>query len=302
MVAMPTPLSCSVVLGTLAPWTHRRSLLEPLLRQIRDVRGEVVIADGTGQSPPTDPSAGSWLRWLSLPGAGIFDLRLAAIEASRGTIVVITEDHCSIPPGWCRRIIDLHARYPEADIITGSVDNGSRSRSIDWAAFIVNHLPNVPPIDKAQASGPLGINGVSYKRRAIEVLRRDFPQLTPELISPSALRRTQLDVRCHESLTVSHVQSETWLGHGALHFHNARAILGSRRSNLTARDWLRLAAAPVLVPIRTCRTVGCALQKQLPRRAVWEAVPGVLWLRMCKGLGECLGFAMGPGDSARRLQ
>jgi hypothetical protein len=291
-----------VVLGTLAAWAERRGFLEPLFGQIRDAQGEVVIADGTGQPPPADLNANSSVRWLSAPGAGIFDLRLAAIQASRGEIVIVTEDHCAIPSGWCRRIVDLHAHYPEADVISGTVDNGSRSRSIDWAAFLVNHLPNVPPIDRAQASVRLGINGVSYKRRALGVLRRDFPHLAPELIPRSALRRAHLDIRCEESLSLSHIQSETWLGHGALHYHNARATLGYRRAHLTARDWLRLLTAPLLVFVRTGRTVAGAFHKPLPRREVWKAAPAVLWLRICKGLGEWTGAVFGPGDSARRLQ
>jgi Glycosyl transferase family 2 len=299
---MQTPVTCSVVLGTLAGWPQRRRLLEPLLRQVRNAQGELVVADGTGQPPPGELDADSSARWLSIPGAGIFDLRLAALQAARGAIVVVTEDHCLVPPDWCRRIIDLHAQHPEADVITGTVDNGSRSRSIDWAAFIVNHLPNMPPIDTVLASARLGINGVSYKRRALDVLLRDFPRLTPELVQAPALRRLRLRVVCDESLVVSHVQAETWLGHGALHYHNARAVLGSRRPNLTPRDWFRLAAAPALVPARTWRTIVGALQKGLPRRVVWQALPGVFWLRTCKGVGEWAGFVAGPGDSARRLQ
>jgi hypothetical protein len=289
-----------VLLATLAGWPSVRPVVDALARQAGQVQGEVVVADGSGH-----PSPGHELpphvAWLTLPGAGIFDLRLAALRRALGDIVVLTEDHCLVSSNWCRRMLDLHARHPDADIIQGRVDNASRTTHIDWAAFLVTQSPHVPPIDLPAAIRQLGIVGVSVKRRAIDTLRAAHPHMPLELVPTADLGSHGLRVHVEEALSVEHVQSETWLGHAALHFHNARAVAGIRRGDMKARDWVRLIAAPMLVPWRAGRVVARSVRKNLPRGTVLGAAPGVVWLYASKGIGECIGYLAGPGDSARRL-
>ena len=290
--------SCSVVLATLSPWAGIRPLIEELLRQVDAAGGEVVIADGLVQPRPQGLAFPDRLRWLSRPGLGVFDLRLAALHEARGAIIIVTEDHCYVRPDWCQTVLELHGRHPDADVIKGRVDNGSQARLIDRAAFTMLQWRNVPPIDSGEASRAFGINGVAFKRRALDALWRMFPDRSPELLSPNEIRRANLMLLADAGLQVTHVQSETWWAHGKLHFHNARAIVGARRGRASERDWLRVLAAPLLVPFRTWNVI---------RRSVAHAassvalVPAVAWLYSWKGAGECAGLLAGPGDSARKL-
>ncbi len=70
---------------------------------------------------------------------------------------------------------------------------------------------------------------------------------------------------------------------------------------MTRRDWTRLLAAPALIAYRPLRVLTRCLRKDLPLTIVLGAAPGVVWLYAWKGVGECLGYLTGPGDSARRL-
>lgn len=305
---LPRPLddrprpSVSVVLATLAGWPEVEPVVRTLAGQADEVGGEVVVADGSAATLPPGAVPPPRVSWMSLPGAGIFDLRRAALQRARGDVVVVTEDHCLAPPGWCARIVDLHARYPDADIIQGRVENASRERVIDWAAFLVNQSAHVPPIDWSEATRQIGIVGVSITRPTVEALLAAYPADPPDLIPTPALRAAGLRVRIDESLGVEHRQSDTWLGHAGLHFHNARAIAGRRRSAMTGRDWVRLVAAPMLVPYRASRVVARCLRKDLPRGVALRAAPGVVWLYAWKSAGEWTGYLTGPGDSARRLR
>jgi hypothetical protein len=295
---VPPPVS--VVLATLSGWAEIRTAVDELARHADQVKGEVIVADGSG-GPSPGRDLPPRVAWLTLDDAGIFDLRLAALRRALGDIVIVTEDHCLAPADWCRRILDLHARHPDADIVQGRVDNASRATRIDWASYLVNQSPHVPPIDPAAATRQVGIVGVSLKRRALDTLLEAHPRIPPELVPTAELRSHGLRVHIEETLGLDHVQSETWLGHAALHFHNARAVAGLRRSRMSARDWIRLVAAPVLAPWRAGRVVARSLGRNLPRRTVLGAAPGVVWLYVSKGIGECVGYVAGPGDSARRL-
>jgi hypothetical protein len=187
------------------------------------------------------------------------------------------------------------------DVIQGRIDNDSRKRSIDWAAFIVNQTPLVPPIDPAQASRQLTIVGAALKRRTLDRLLMSHPDIPPELISTADLREAGVTVHVDQSLLVRHTQSESWYGHAALHFHNARAVSGRRRSAMTARDWFRLLAAPALFVYRSAVLLARAGRKDFPRWSAAGAAPGIIWLFFWKGAGEIIGYLTGPGDSARRL-
>ncbi len=295
----PAPPACSIVLTTLAPWTEIRGLIRELVRQAEQVRGEVVVADGLGRARPDDVEFPERLRWIPAPDKGVFALRLAAVRASLGEIVVSTEDHCYVDPEWCQTIIDLHNQHPDADVIKGRVDNGSTTRTIDRAGFMVVQWRNVPPIDPEESVRMLGIVGVAFKRRAVDALQRRFPDLTPELLSPAEVERANLKVVVDTALRVTHVQSESWWGHGMLHFHNARAIMGARRGRVSTREWLRVLAAPLLVPYRAYRVI----QRNGERSAdaALAVAPAMTWLYLCKGAGECLGVLAGPGNSPRKL-
>jgi hypothetical protein len=297
--APPRP-ALSIALATTAGWAPIAARVRALAGQVAACGGEVIVADGTGaDAPPRLPDA---VRWIARTGLGTFELRREALAEARGDRLVILEDHCEVGPGWCARLLDVHTRRPGADVVIGRVENGSRDRGIDWAAFLLNHLAQVPPIRVADTTRQIGIVGTSLTRDAADRLRRAGENQPLELVPTPVLRAVGLRTWIDESLAVTHIQSEGWRGHAALHFHNARAIAGLRRQAMTRRDVARLLAAPLFFAYRTTRVVARSFQKSLPAGVVATAVPGIVWLLLAKSVGECVGYLTGPGDSPRRLQ
>jgi hypothetical protein len=144
------------------------------------------------------------------------------------------------------------------------------------------------------------VSCATYKRRALQ-------RLAPELGWPIELhdalrwRRTGETIVADQRIWVEHHQSAGLLHVSALHFHNARAIAGLRRGRMTRRDWLRLAATPLLFLVRTVRTTTLCARKRVGWATLAPSVPLFLWFYAWKAAGEVTGYLTGPGDSAARL-
>jgi hypothetical protein len=294
------PIALTVVVPTFHGWPAIRPCLERLRHQAVAANAEVIVADGSAGPPP--PAADRWpgLVWLNEQGAGVFALRALARRAARGPILAVTEDHCYVAPDWCVRILEAHTRHPEAVAVKGAVRNGTTARLVDRASFYLVQGPSLPPFAGEPEDAILGVSSVSYACHALERL---VPDATwPVEVDDAREWQAAGEVVLADSeVWVEHHQSERLLAMSRLHFHNARAVAGVRRGRMTSRDWLRVAAAPVLPFIRTARTLALCARKQVPAATMVACAPMFLWLYVWKAAGELTGYVRGPGDSAARL-
>ena len=109
----------SVVVTCTQPWPEVRGCLERLAPQVRAGEVELIVADGSVCG--LDAKVAEQARWLRYPGRGPHELRLLGFTEARGDVVAITEDHCDVAPDWCERVLDAHARHPDAVAIAGPV-------------------------------------------------------------------------------------------------------------------------------------------------------------------------------------
>lgn len=292
-----TPLS--VIVGTRQGWPAIQPCIDALLPQVREVGGEMVVADGSGWPAP---DLGQLVRWLKLPTSmSVFQLRHEAYRAAGGSIVAQTEDHCRVAPGWCSRILDQHARHPEAVAIGGALDNGTGEHLIDWAAFVVTQIPYVAPLPTGPVERTTGAANISLRRDAVNRLSNNDGFGTVELFASADLLRGGILLQDDQRI-VYHDQSMGIVGTSAIEFHNGRALGGLRRRVMDRRDWLRVAGAGLLPFYRSGRAVRMAFQKRVPRGAVVGAIPWIVWLELCTSAGELIGYASGPGDSPKQLR
>lgn len=287
----------STTIPTLRGWPAIAPCLEALLPQVQAVSGEIVVADGSagGRWPHHDPH----VVWDVHPGLGIFDLRRRALDRAQGSIVAVTEDHCVVAPDWCHAILAGHRAQPHCLAIKGVVTNGSPAHPLDRAAFLMNQLPHLPPLEAGPFADVVGISCASFTREALDLARVRCGATPPELagrwLPPG---RIGFD----ERIRAAHVQAESTWETLALQFHNARAIVGRRDRPRTSRDAWRLVAAPVLPWARAVRLARACWTRDVPRREVLTCLPLFVPLLYAKAAGEVTGYLAGAGDSGRRLQ
>jgi hypothetical protein len=288
----------SVIVTCTQPWPEVRGCFERLVPQVRAGDIELIVADGSAGG--LDVEAAERVRWLRSPGRGPHELRLAALVQARGDVVAITEDHCDVAPDWCERVLDAHARHPDAVAIAGPVTNGAAGGLMDRASFFLVHGRNVP--EHAGRPGdwfpPAGSN-VSYKRERImcDVQRPGDLELviTPRLWADGLLG-------FDEKVVVAHSQSLGIAEHVRNHFHSGRSHAGLVAARGTPACRRALARDAVALPRRL---VGAALAvgRAVPgyRAQIRRLVPAMSILAVAATAGYLAGIA-GPGSSLRRLR
>lgn len=299
--AQPTPITALV--ATIRGWPVIRDALELVVGQTLAAGGEVIVADGSGKAPPAVEEMallGGPIAWLSRPGESVYQLRLAGYRAAKGEIVTVTEDHCFVEPDWIERVLAAHREFPNAAVVGGAVLNGTDTKIVDWAAFLLTQGPFMPPLANGVATRVSGPANASYKRRVLERLGGDEEHGVIDFLElPAALRGEELVA--DDRIRVLHHQSQGFWGTSLAEFDNGRTIAGYRRRKMTRGDWLRVLGSPVLPIYRSIRAMRIVGAKERPRRIRLKAAPTHLWFQYCAMAGELVGYAGGPGGSPRRL-
>ncbi len=302
-----TKLPITALIASIRGWPAAREAVRRINPQVHAVGGEFIVADGSGNAPPTDAEmeeVGGPIRWLSMPGKSVFQLRWAGYQAAQGEVVAITEDHVYVEPDWIERILDVHRRYPNAGAVGGAVLNHTDEKLVDWAAFFLTQGPFMPPLQNGVADRISGPANVSYKKRVLDRLHGDEEQGVIDFLElPAALEGE--DLVADDSIRVRHNQSQGLRGTSLAEFDNGRTIAGYRRREMTRGDWLRIAASPVLPAYRAVRQMRIVRAKQMQdgmtTMRMAKVLPAHVWFQYCAMAGELLGYATGPGDSPRRL-
>ena len=302
-------LPITVLIASIRGWPDCRQAVCLIAPEVAAAGGEFIVADGSNRPVPSaadlaEVEGAACIRWLSMPGQSVFQLRFAGYRAARGEVVAITEDHCYVAPDWVARVLDAHRRHPDAGAIGGAVLNNTDEKIVDWAAFFLTQAPFMPPLANGVATRISGPANVSYKRRVIERLHGDEEQGVIDFLElPAALQGEELVA--DDSIKVRHNQSQGLVGTSRAEFDNGRTIAGYRRRQMTRGDWMRIALSPVLPSYRAVRQMrivrGKRMQEGMTTARIAQALPIHVWFQYCAMAGELLGYAAGPGDSPRHL-
>jgi len=295
-------IALSVVVGSTQPWPALATCLESLHPQAGETGVEILVAASHPQGlPPDSATRYPHARFEYIPGATIFQLRAALLRRVSGEIVAVTEDHCRVGQDWCRQIIRAHARWPDAAVIGGVVENGATHRIIDWASFFVANGGSLPPVPNGVHRKVALQATVSYKRRVVPT---DYPQwgYMEWMLNQDLRHRGELLVS-DDCIRVSHVQSFSLTQACAIHYHDSRSVAAFRSSRIGLLERaLRLGVAgTVMAPLLLARSVLPILGKR--RHLGWLAasLPPMALLCLCRSVGAFVGFAAGPGDSPRHI-
>jgi hypothetical protein len=74
-----------------------------------------------------------------------------------------------------------------------------------------------------------------------------------------------------------------------------------RRRRFSPRELVRLAATPVSPLVYAALITGAVARQRYETRAYVRSAPMLAGLLAWRAVGELVGYALGPGDSARRF-
>lgn len=116
----------------------------------------------------------------------IYDCRKShGLSAARGDILALLDDSGAPDPDWCDCLLEAH-RMPH-EIIGGAVEYEGRGL-LAWAVYLQDFSRYQRPLREGPAACLTDIN-VSYKRRALQAVRRTWDERYNEITVHTALRQ-----------------------------------------------------------------------------------------------------------------
>jgi hypothetical protein len=262
--------------------------------QARNGNAEIVLATACAVDVR---DVGPSIRLVHVPGANVFELRARALEAARGNVVAVLEDHIVVGDNWCKRVIASFERHPEADAVIGGVTNGAPG-CLNRAGFLITWGPFLAPLDHVplHRCPPPGI--IAFRAAVLPQTEPEPGFLEYEL--PTRLRAAGRMVADPE-IRVEHVQF-VGLRSFALQFHSGVSFGGL--------DNLSVAARPRRERLRELRRLPRLLLEQthagLVRVGARETVPcrvAITLMVMANALGQVAGIVRGSvGHSPAHLE
>jgi hypothetical protein len=291
----------SVIVPTRTGWPGYEPVFRHHRREVEAVGGELLVVDGSGRPAPPAEAIGPRTRWLSHPGESVLGLRGLAYPLGRGNVVATSEDHTFVPEGWAAAILECHAEHPEAAAIGGNVVNGTTTSYAEWAAFLVGHDREIPPLGRATRVGLIGVTNVSYKRAALARLK-PLPGIgINDAVFQRDLARHGATLLNDDRISCVHEQHMTFGQATHLLYQSGRMGAGTRRQHMTGREAARVLVTPFAPLILTARLGVWRARRGRYRLRYLAELPMLVWLYGARSVGELVGYARGAGDSALQL-
>jgi hypothetical protein len=211
-------------------------------------------------------------------GSSVFAARSRGIGGSRGSRVVLLEDHCRASSGWLPALT-----ITTADAAVGPVDAAPGSLA-SFALYLAEYSALLPPLPAGPSSALLAVNA-SYRREALLSVAEVWREAFYDNEVHDALRAAGHPLHAVPSAVV---ETRLHLPFGAACAH---LFSGGRRfGRYCDRRALRFLAAPVLPFVLFGRIVSRVAGRRpawLPRTLL--SAPLVLALLTAWSLGEGLG-------------
>jgi GT2 family glycosyltransferase len=293
----------SVVIASVNGPDYLEACLEALGRQRGGIDAEVVVADCCGPAVAeriarTYPHVRlhSFAERLTVP-----QLRAFAINASRGDVVVMTEDHCVPTEDWYQRILEAHERLPHL-AIGGTIDNAATERLVDWAVFLCEYSEFVSPMRAGVVAALPGPN-VSYKRAAIPLMQGLLDEGHWENVLHGRLQERGFPLYLEPSIRVLH---RKFFGLGEFlsqRYHYGRGFAGVRVQGAPAAKKAVFAAGAAALPPLILSRIARRLFGRARHRVIYlKSLPLLVLFTLSWTLGEMVGYVSGPGDSLSKVE
>ncbi|MBI4317619.1 MAG: glycosyltransferase [Chloroflexi bacterium] len=292
----------SVVVTSLNSAGTLKDCLVALERQTAKDGVEIIVVDSSNDgSRELVHREFPRVKLLAIPYPGSRALmRARGVNAAKGDIVALTEDHCVPREDWLARVVENH-RSP-CVAAGGAVENSAENRAAYWAIYFCEYYRFMPPVRGGPVADIPGSNA-SYKREALA--KTDFGGigLWDNLINVQLGSNGGAgNVVSDPSQIVYHNKQEAPLSFLVHRYHFSRCFAGFRVRR--ARLWKRLlytALSPSLPVIVLWRTLGDVWRKGRNRGKLARSLPFLLPFVIGSAAGEFMGYAFGAGESWRKI-
>lgn len=301
---MPEPPPLTVLIPTTQPWPEIEAPLRAVYAEAVELGAEILLLASSEDGFPPDmdrlyPAATTVVE----PGASVFRLRSVGLARARGEVVAATEDHAIPRPGWCAAHLRAHGEHPDVAVVGGPIDNASRASVVDWAIFLRNHAPFVPPAGGSGPRSSVDRANASYKRRVLP--HEPSPDGRSEPFIDERLRARGERFYLDERILSDHRQSFGLAATLAMVYHNGRAVSGFRvAEGIAPRERaVRITKALAKAPVFFAQTAFHVVRQRrsLPPRAL-ASLPLVAAVTTSISVGSLVGYVRGPGRSPHRLR
>jgi GT2 family glycosyltransferase len=295
----------SVVIASVNGYRYIAQCLHSLAKQRQRDRGEVIVVEGSCDNTATRVAKEfPWVRLIacSTPKP-IPELRSIGIREAKAPIVATTEDHCVFDEDWYGQILRAHEANPEP-AIGGAVENGSRERMVDWAAYICEYGKFMLPFQAGSATDLPGPN-VSYKR---EVLEKVCGDLLDELrawenVLHGRLLSRGMQLRIDPSIIVYHAKIFGFWDFLTQRYFFGRSFAATRVATAplgTRLFWVSISL--LLPPLFLWRYAKYFIGKRRFVREVIRTSPLLVLFAVAWSVGEFFGYAFGDGGASLRVK
>ena len=119
---LPDSVKVSVIISTFDRPDDLRNCLSHLKNCQTNRRVEIVVVDNHPASGLTSPVVADFPEVILVrePRQGVAYARNAGVGASRGNIIIVTDDDVTVPPDWIEKLITPFAR-PDVMVVTGNI-------------------------------------------------------------------------------------------------------------------------------------------------------------------------------------
>jgi hypothetical protein len=215
-------------------------------------------------------------------------------------VVALVEDHAYPEPGWAEAILRAHEGVWAA--VGSTVVNANPDGDLSWINQLLAYGEWTEP--QCGGEGAVSRHNVSFKRSWLKACGGSIE----DLLGRSGGLLTELKRRgarfwVEPEARVRHVNPSRFRPTVALRLHGARLSAAGRASSEGWPWWRRAAyagASPLIPLVRLKRLLPKVFGAQLRGRAP-RLLPLLVGALVLDGVGQALGFALGPGRAAREM-
>jgi len=294
----------SIVIASVNGYEYIAQCLDSLEKQPAREIGEVIVLEAS-EDDAADRIAREYT-WAKVcpvsPPLPIPKLRSMGIRLAQADIVVTTEDHCIVDENWYERILEAHRTHPHP-AIGGAIENGSRDRIVDWAAYICEYGKFMLPFQPSSENDLPGPN-VSYKK---DVLEKECGDLLDEGVWENVLNGRMVssghELLLDPSIIVYHAKKFGFWDFLTQRYYFGRSYAATRvaKAPIATKAFFTV-ISPFLTPLFLRRYAGYFFGKRRFIKEFFISLPLLVIFALAWSAGEFFGYAFGDGGASLRVK